>query len=289
MMASVRHDQFGIINWMGELAMKTRSFVLFLVCSCCFLLVSCFGTVGSSEVKTALSDPHGRLVVLLVDVTASYPPSEEDTKCAISKVVRALGPGDSFLFVTIGPSFNPRDNVRIQCQMASLPVSLFDSASNITGWKQSNERLQRGWQRVDSSIDSILRIIEQPVERLRHGGTDLYSVLEYTAWRLGRETHREKFLLIFSDLIHEEHGVSRNGLPPVTALNLGDVSVAALGIPWVSQDAWIATEAAWEEYFVNRSGAIRFKMVDPVAMLQQRFLPVSEVPRKLKMEFAANN
>ncbi len=221
-----------------------------------------------------------RSVVVLWDLTESFKPTPEALEQVFTGLVSALGPGDDLLVATIGaPDFSPRDDVRVQCRMPAVPASVLAGSATTRDWRMKRARLAATWAQVDARAQALARLLAQPAEHPKTDGTDVHGAIKYAAHRLATGSATERYLILLSDLLHEEGG-RKTDMPVDETLNLDGVRVTAAGVPW-DDSRWAERETAWRR-FVERSGGLSFSMFDQSKMLEAAFLPATGVPRDLK-------
>jgi len=248
-----------------------------------FLLMAsgCKSTEGKTNIE-AQKPPNVRFVMVLRDVTPSFQ-SHKEANEKIRAIVNALGPGDSFLLADVAPTFLPEKNVRVQCNMPEAALSFLQPTSNLSQWKRSQARLDAIWATVGKNKKTIANWLRNPM-KVERGGTDLFRALEYCAQRMSRESGKEKYLFIFSDLIHEMKR-EKTEKPPSTPLNFEGVHITVLFAPWQGKDKWQSKEKDWKAWFVKQGRAATFSMYEPADSKLQSLLKQSRVLKKLPSPF----
>lgn len=238
-------------------------------------------TEGKTNIE-AQKTPNVRFVMVLRDVTSSFQ-FHEETNEKIHTIVNALGPGDSFLIAEIASTFLPERNVRVQYNIPEAPPSLLQPTGNLSQWKKNQARLDAIWATVEKNKQTIANWLRNPV-KVEKRGTDLFRALEYCAQRMSRESGKEKYLFIFSDLIHEMNR-EKTEKPPSTPLNFEGVHITVLFVPWQGKEKWQSKEKDWEAWFVKQGRAATFSMYEPADSKLQSLLKQSSVIKKLPSPF----
>lgn len=245
------------------------------------LTAGCKSTTGKTNTE-AHPTPKGRFVVILRDVTRSFQFYDETNK-KILTIVNALGPGDALLLAEITMTFLPQKNVRVQCNIPEVPPSLLQPTSNLSQWKRNQAQLNAIWAAVKKNRQTIANWLRKNPVKIEKGGTDLFTALDYCAKRLDQDSEKEKYLFIFSDLIHELKG-EKTEKPRSEPLNFQGVYVSVLSVPWQGQKKWESKKKDWEAWF-KQGGAVEFAMYDPADSKLQSLLKQSGVPKKLLSPF----
>jgi hypothetical protein len=226
-----------------------------------------------------------RSILVLRDRTVSFKKQLPETNTEIQKIVAALGPGDELIVVDIGPRFDPRQNVAVQCRMPELSHEMMQPASNLLEWNRKQAQLDETWKVVEWQRKRLLAYFGKKVESWP-GGTDLEAVLAYSAKRLNRRPEgKPGYLLIFSD-VRTEKGKLKTSLPPARPGAFEQIDVQVFMSPWNSED-WEAVETAWQNWFLNNGRAKSFRMYDTAESLTLNPLPPNGAPRKLPSPFVA--
>ncbi|MBI1927920.1 hypothetical protein HYR99_27225 [Candidatus Poribacteria bacterium] len=257
-----------------------KFYVFIILMSLIFFIPGCTQT-SDSQNKPVLSLPLRRSVIVLEDITGSYP-FHEQARAKTLEIVNALGPGDDFLFIQITGAFSPEKNVRLQCRFPEVPTVLFHPVDNISLWKEHQAKFNAIWAAVEKQKRAIANWLGQPVEVQKGGGTDILNALQYCAQRFEKDEEAEKYLYLFSDLIHEVGG--RKFVQPSPAwspIPLKGVQVKALFVPWTDAKEFQGRQSAWHAWM----DALSFGMFDPAESQMQPLLPPSGVPRKIPSPF----
>lgn len=225
-----------------------------------------------------------RCVVVLRDVTCSFGSNLNAADAKIAEIIKALGPGDRFVLMDIGPSFEPKDNVKVDCAMPDLPGGTAEPSRTEIEWQQKQETADEVWQAVDGNKEAILSYLQKRA-RARCGGTNIFLALEYVSKRLSRPTNADVDVFIFSDLT-QENGTLRTSLPPPYSLDFNGASVHVLFVPWRSKSQWEKIESPWRDWFAIRRKAFAFEMFEPAESTSEVLLDASLAPRVLPSAFA---
>jgi len=196
-----------------------------------------------------------RLVVQIDDVSPSY----RRGPAMVSKqqaIVATLGPGDGFTDIGLGGRFTP-DCVKIQCLMPVAPPQLFAKVQRPRDLVENQQRLERVWARVDEQRKSVAGFLAGP--RHIQGPTPLFETLDYVSRQMMRSDASQKWLVIFSDLVHDNAGRTSGYPPAETHPRFDGVNVFALFVPWKSD--FSRRDGAWREWFFA-CGACDFAMLD---------------------------
>jgi hypothetical protein len=233
----------------------------------------------SIAVCVAASNPapsrsQSRCILAVLDVTPSYHGGVAAMD-RIKGVVRALGPGDTFLLLKLGGTFSPEDSVKVQCLMPPVAPDLLEPARNIPEFQQRKARLDAEWAAAARKQAALLRALDKPWPG--QYVTPPYLLLEYVShWLATAPPSAEKRLLLFTDLKHDAAGVN-SAMPPKRPLAFGGVSALALFVPW--EDDWAAREKAWADWF-GRSGSPGFSMLDAARSSVAPLLAPNSTPRE---------
>src|ERR1700736_759465 len=114
------------------MTLSTRLIAILLI------LILAVAALGQQPAAAGLPDP--RFIVAVLDLTPSFPYAAESVS-KIKGVVRALGPGDTFLLLTLGGDFSPAKNVAIQCIMPKMHPGLFAPAHTFRDWQERQARI----------------------------------------------------------------------------------------------------------------------------------------------------
>jgi hypothetical protein len=197
--------------------------------------------------------PDERIIVAVLDLTPSFHYTAEAVG-KIKGVVRALGPGDTFLLVTLGGEFSPARNVAVQCIMPKIGSDALVPAENIRVWREHQSRIEAAWGGSALKQAAVLRALDRPFKQ--ENVTPLYQALDYLShWFASPPGSGRRQLLIFSDLEHDYAGV-RSSLPPKQQMNFRGVYVMAAFVPWRAD--WVARETAWHAWLASTD----FTMLD---------------------------
>jgi hypothetical protein len=170
---------------------------IFAVIVATAVLSACQAFAGHDAPNEGHTRYRPRCVVVLRDVMCSFVSNLSAANAKIFEIVNALGPGDRFLLIDIGPSFDPKDNVKVDCAMPDLPGEMAEPSRTEIEWQQKQETADEVWQAVDGSKEAILGYLQRKA-RAHCGGTDIFLALEYVSKRLSRRTECETDLFIMS-------------------------------------------------------------------------------------------
>ncbi len=212
--------------------------------------------LATISLPSAAMPPSPRLVIAIRDVTTSYCCLKEAT-VKLRGVVAALAPGDRFVLIDMGATFDPKNQVKIIAALPSIPPELL-ADNRIAGRSKRLEALNRKLEAAESNKKAILRYLERP-PTIDATGTDVYGALRYVASLVNGSTgSEEKHVLWFSDMIHHLNGVQKD-LPPGDPIPMMGARVQVLFMPYGSN--WDARKLAWARFF-SRSGSMDVQVYD---------------------------
>jgi hypothetical protein len=240
------------------------------------LLALLLALAGFAQPPVPATLPEPRVIVAVLDRSPSFRYSSE-ARDKIKAIVRALGPGDTFLLLTLGGEFSPAKDALIQCIMPEIDASLLLPAHTVRQWRDRQTRIAAVWSASSQKQGAVLSALDHPLAPA--DGTPLYQLLGYVAhWFGSAPPHARRILVIFSDLEHDYSGL-RSNLPPKGKLPFADIAVTAAFVPW--GPAWDTRERAWREWFASA----RFAMLDDASARNAVLLQPNATPRQALKAF----
>lgn len=234
---------------------------------------------GLAQQPAAAPLPEPRTVVAVLDLTASFHATAESVG-KIKGVVRALGPNDTFLLLTLGGTFSPDKSVAIQCIMPKMDMGLMAPARSIRDWRERQSRITAIWAASAQRQAAVVTALDHLVTPARLNSTPLYQVLSYVShWFASTPAAGARVLLIFSDLEQDSGGL-RSSLPPKAKIPFPAVSVTAAFVPWDAA-TWSAREKAWRAWFLPAG----FTMLDEANARVAVLLAPNGTPRQAVKAF----
>lgn len=225
--------------------------------------------------------PAPRIVFALIDKTGSFHFHGQSMQ-KILDMIDNLGPGDRFYLIDIGPEFRPETNLRIQLHMPDVPADILKPETP-EEWERNQDKLEAVWQDVALHQHSISAFLHHSGPE-SSGQTDVFGALEYCSERLGREGPGERYVFIFSDLIHDLRDVTTAN-PPSFPLSFSGAQINVLFMPRRDRLEWDAKETAWRTWSLQKAGAVSFAMFDPAESEIAPLLKSSSVLRSLPSSF----
>lgn len=222
--------------------------------------------------------PSKRFVVVLFDESDSFKRHRTTALQKLREIVAALGATDQFLFITIGPSFKPADNVKVECRMPDLQQLLLNPAKTLSEYESRQRDLNLLWRAVAQKQSAILRYFDEFSTHPTADGSEVWLPLAYAAHRLAEADGYEKFLFAVTDLSQSARGIKSDKPPTTGEFSFQGVQVKALFVPWQASGVNLRS---WEQFFIQH-GAQGFSAHDPAASKTQQLLPPSAVPKKLR-------
>ncbi len=209
---------------------------------------------------------EGRLIVAVRDVTESFLYLKESNGLVVTQIIPRLNFNDSMVFIRLG------SNAELTYHY-DFPAYIRDTTySNFIDYKRKKFVLEKAKQEVEKSRGQLLSWFKEEMSRApqKGGTTRVHQSLEILTSLFKTSEKREKFLFIFSDLLHED-GKLKTNLPPKQLIPFNGVHVICVFTQWKSYSEFEGLQKAWGGFF---SSATSFRMYDPASsMLVKDILP----------------
>jgi hypothetical protein len=208
-------------------------------------LVLAFGQPAQAQE----SPNQARFVVVVRDITESFPYLKDGDNFVNEKIVPNLGPNDVMAMFNMG-TFGPK-HLRLY-QFPKLKIDDWKlELTTLRVWKMAQSRLVVAWKETAKLRNQCSQWLasSQAHKRQKGGYSELYRLLGYVSTYFETIDAEEKHLIIYSDLINTEQGKGRSILPPKVDLPFTGVNVHLLYVPFDDSGSWEEREGAWRRYF----------------------------------------
>jgi hypothetical protein len=239
-----------------------------------FRTTSVLPLIGGASLWADTKGVLPRSVNALLDCTISFKPYLSGAFSGIDRVLDALGPGDSCVLQRIAGGFDAARQVS-ECVLPLVDPELLAPSSNYPEYLRKKAELKRVWEDADRRKAAFREALRRPVA-LDTANTDVFGALEYASHRI-QPFRGQTHLLLFSDLVHDFHGV-KTELPPRQNHPFPGTNVTALFVPWQGSLASRQKTQAWDRYFMG-SGAKAFSLFDEAQSLSITPISASAVLR----------